>query len=94
VDFVTSRREKLNRGFTAYNGNIYINVGRKGCIAVKISKVKVKFKVTLRLAVYRQSVRLGVKSLETYDHNFFPTEPCGNSPYVTSSLTRRWVCLY
>jgi hypothetical protein len=28
-------------------------------------------KVTLRLAVYRQSVHLGVKSLETHDQRFF-----------------------
>jgi hypothetical protein len=71
VDFVTSRRKKFNTGSTAYNGNFYINVGRKGCIAVKFSKVKVKFRFTLRLAVYRQSVRLGVKPLETYDQRFF-----------------------
>jgi hypothetical protein len=31
-----------------------------------------KFKVTLRLAVYRQSVCLGVKPLETHDQNFLP----------------------
>jgi hypothetical protein len=30
----------------------------------------VKIKVTLRLAVYRQSVRLGVKPLETHDQTF------------------------
>jgi hypothetical protein len=41
-----------------------------------LSKVKVKVRVTLRLAVYRQSVCLGVKPLETHDQNFFPpTEP-------------------
>jgi hypothetical protein len=34
--------------------------------------ISVKF--TLRLAVYRQSVRLGVKLLETHDQTFFPTE--------------------
>jgi hypothetical protein len=34
-------------------------------------KVKVKVKVTLRLAVYRQTVRLGVKPLETHDQIFF-----------------------
>jgi hypothetical protein len=28
-------------------------------------------KVNLRLAVYRQSVRLGVKPLETHDQTFF-----------------------
>jgi hypothetical protein len=53
-----------------------------------------KFKVTLRLAVYRQSVLLGVKPLETHDERlFFQLNSCGNSPYVTASLTRRWVCL-
>jgi hypothetical protein len=34
-------------------------------------KVKVRVKVTLRLAVYRQSVHLGVKPLESHDHRFF-----------------------
>jgi hypothetical protein len=38
---------------------------------------KVKVKVTLRLAVYGQSVYLGVKPLETHDQRFFffPTKP-------------------
>jgi hypothetical protein len=35
------------------------------------AKVRVKIKVTLRLAVYSQSIRLGVKPLETHDHSFF-----------------------
>jgi hypothetical protein len=48
-----------------------------------------KVKVTLRLAVYRQSVRLGDKPLETHDQRLFlQLSSCGNSPYVTSSLTR------
>jgi hypothetical protein len=38
-------------------------------------KVKVKVKVTLRLAVYCQSVRLGAKPLVTHDERFLPTEP-------------------
>jgi hypothetical protein len=39
-----------------------------------ISSVKVR--VTLRLAVYRQSVRLGLKPLEAHDQRIFlPTEP-------------------
>jgi hypothetical protein len=38
------------------------NVGYVYCL---VNKVKVK--VTLRLTVYRQSVRLGVKPLETHD---------------------------
>jgi hypothetical protein len=42
--------------------------------------------------VYRQSVRLGPKPLETHDHHFFQLNSCGYSPYVTHSLTRGWVC--
>jgi hypothetical protein len=48
-------------------------------------------KVTLRLAVYRQSVRIGVKPLET-QRFFFQRNSWGDSPYVTPSLTIRWVC--
>jgi hypothetical protein len=36
----------------------------------KVSQLT-KLKVTLWLAVYRQSVRLGVKRLETHDQRFF-----------------------
>jgi hypothetical protein len=36
-----------------------------------ILQVKVKVSVTLRLAVYRHSVRLGVKPLKTHDLIFF-----------------------
>jgi hypothetical protein len=53
-----------------------------------------KVKVTLRLAVCRQSIHLGVRPLETHDQRFFQLNSCGNSPYVTFSLTRRWVCLF
>jgi hypothetical protein len=56
--------------------------------------VKAKVRVTLRLAVYRQSIRLDARPLETRDQRFlFQLNSCGNSPYVTSSLTRRWGCL-
>jgi hypothetical protein len=34
-------------------------------------RTRVKVKVTLRLAVYRRSGRLGVKPLETHDQRFF-----------------------
>jgi hypothetical protein len=33
--------------------------------------VKVRVRVPLRLAVYRQSVRLGAEPLETHDQSFF-----------------------
>jgi predicted nucleic acid-binding Zn finger protein len=49
-------------------------------------------RATLRLAVYRQSVRLGTKSLETHDQYFFQLNTCSCSPYVTSPLMRGWVC--
>jgi hypothetical protein len=50
-------------------------------------------RVTLQLTVYRQSVRLYDKPLETHDqYFFFQLNTCGYSPYVTSSLTRGWVC--
>jgi hypothetical protein len=39
--------------------------------------VRVRVRVTLRLAVYRQSVRLGDKPLETHDKYFFSTEHLG-----------------
>jgi hypothetical protein len=51
-----------------------------------------RVRVTLRLADYRQSVRLGAKPLETHGRNFFQLNTCSHSPYVTSSLTRGWVC--
>jgi hypothetical protein len=54
-----------------------------------ITNLKVRVRVALRLTVYRQSVRLGDKPLETHDEtcSFFSTEL-----YVTSSLTRGQVC--
>jgi hypothetical protein len=67
---------------------------RRLVTALHCTLIEVKVRVTLRLAVYRQSVRLGVKPLETHDQTFFfQLNSCGNSSYVTSSLTRRWVCL-
>jgi hypothetical protein len=41
---------------------------------------QVKVKVTLRLAVYRQSVHLGLKPFEPHDQRFFfQLNPCGKS---------------
>jgi hypothetical protein len=63
-------------------------------LQLTLKKLSLKVEVTLRLAVYRQSVRLGTKPLETHDQRFFfQLNPCGRSPYVTSSLTRRLDCL-
>jgi hypothetical protein len=44
------------------------------CGELPIFKVKVKVKVTLQLAVYRQSVLLGVKPLRPTTRDFFSTE--------------------
>jgi hypothetical protein len=56
-------------------------------------KAKVKVKVTIRLAVYRQSVGLRVKPLEAHEQRpfFSSLNTCGHSPYAKPSLTRRWV---
>jgi hypothetical protein len=53
---------------------------------------KVRVRVTLRLAVYHQSVRLGAKPLENHGQIFFQLNTYDHSPYVTTSLTRGWVC--
>jgi hypothetical protein len=60
-----------------------------GCLEVGLGTC-VRVRVTLRLAVYRQRVRLGAKPLEDHDQRYFwHLDPCGHSPYVTFSLTRR-----
>jgi hypothetical protein len=54
---------------------------------------KVRVRVTLRLTLYRQSVRLGAQPLQNHGPYFFSQRnTCGYSPYITSSLTRGWVC--
>jgi hypothetical protein len=56
-------------------------------------RVRVRVRVTLRLAVYRQSVRLGAEPLETHGQNLFSQlNSCGYSYYITCSLMRGWVC--
>jgi hypothetical protein len=55
--------------------------------------LRVKVRVTLRRAVYRQSFRLGAEPLKTHCQYFLSTEHLScYSPYISSSLTRRWVC--
>jgi hypothetical protein len=54
---------------------------------------RVGVRVTLRAAVYRQSIHLGAEPLQTHGQNFFSQlNTCSHSPYITSSLTRGWVC--
>jgi hypothetical protein len=54
-----------------------------------LHSVKVKVKVTLRLAVYRQSVRRDVKSLETHDQRFFQLNSCGKRGKAIPVTDRR-----
>jgi hypothetical protein len=63
------------------------------CLPETLSRLLVKSKSKLLYDL--PPVHRGVKSLVTHDQRsfFFQLSPCGNSPYVTSSLTRRWVCL-
>jgi hypothetical protein len=49
-------------------------------------RVRLRFRVTLRRAVYRQSVRLGDKPFETHDQKFFQLNTCGYSPYDDGSV--------
>jgi hypothetical protein len=59
----------------------------------KLWEELVRIRVTSRLAVYRQSHRLGATPLETHDqYFFFQLSTCSHSPYATSSLTRERVC--
>jgi hypothetical protein len=53
-----------------------------------------RVRVTLRRSVYRQSVRLDSNTLETHGQSlfFFQFNAYGHSPYITSFLTRGWVC--
>jgi hypothetical protein len=54
---------------------------------------KVRVRVTLRLPVYRQSFRLGYKPLETHDQQIlFQLNTYSYNPYVTSFLTKGWIC--
>jgi hypothetical protein len=64
------------RNYTQALGSLFIasydSQGYGGGIRISLHtgfKVKVKVKVTLRLAVYRRSVHLGVKPLETHDQS-------------------------
>jgi hypothetical protein len=54
----------------------------------------VRMRVTLWLAVYHQSFRLGTKPLEAHDQSFlFQRNPYSHSSCLTFSLMRVWVCL-
>jgi hypothetical protein len=65
------------------------------CLTTALFRVRgrVRVRVTLRLAVYRHSVRPGTKPLETHDQVFFfRLNTCSYSAYVISSHMKGWVC--
>jgi hypothetical protein len=62
-------------------------------VKIRNEELRVRARVTLRLAVCRLSVHLGAKPLEIHnEHFFFQLNTCVHSLYVTSSLMRGWVC--
>jgi hypothetical protein len=72
------------------NGDSITSLDRKFCEEL------VRVRATLRLAVYRQSVRLSAKPLEVHDQIYIfllQLNPCCRNPYGTSTLTRGLVCL-
>jgi hypothetical protein len=59
----------------------------------RYASFRVRVRITLRLALYHQSVRLGDNPLRlTTINSFFQLDTCCHSPYITSPLTRGWVC--
>jgi hypothetical protein len=61
------------------------------CTALIYVKSKSKLLYDWRFTVNQFVLASGPLRLTT--RFFFQLNSCGNSPYVTSSLTRRWVCL-
>jgi hypothetical protein len=70
----------------------FLILGSAGLLSIFLSHNSVRVRVTLRLAVYRLSVRLGANPMRPTTRIFFQLNTCGYSPYVTSSLMRGWVC--
>jgi hypothetical protein len=55
--------------------------------------VKLQLLYDWRLTANQFALASSSLRLTTIDLFFFQVIPCSHSPYVTSSLTRRWVCL-
>jgi hypothetical protein len=63
-----------------------------GPYRVSVTLFNFRVRLTLRLAVYRQSVLATSPLRLTTSTFFFQLNICSHSPSVTSSLTRGWVC--
>jgi hypothetical protein len=57
----------------SYDSQCY-DGGIRTHLYTRLIKAKVKVKITLRLAVYRQSIRLGARPLKAHKQRFFPAE--------------------
>jgi hypothetical protein len=95
LKFTTARTKSNQPASNGFQRRIFLSFRVHVLTGWRLShNFLIKVKVTLPLAVYRQSVRLGASPLEAHDQRFsFQPNSCGNSPYVTSSLMRRWVYL-
>jgi hypothetical protein len=79
--------------YSKYYCNCSTHIVFSSLLDFQLTQLTVRVRVTLRLAVYCQSVPLGDKSLETHGQQFLSQlNPSGHSPHVTSSLTTGWVC--
>jgi hypothetical protein len=79
-----------NNGYSSASGLKFSN--NCGSLPIELF-LRVRVRITLQLAVYRKSVRLGAEPLETDGQKFFSQlNTCGHSPYITSFLTRGWDC--
>jgi hypothetical protein len=91
VDYNSSHTELLLNDVCL--ANLLTNLGLISTALLISFVLQFRVRVTLRLVVYRQSVRLGAEPLETNGQNFFsPLNTCGLSLYIISSLTR--LCVY
>jgi hypothetical protein len=90
---VFTRRFLLTASNNGYSSATVVKSSLNGGSFPTALLLRVRLRVALRLAVYRQSVSLGAEPLETHGQNFFPQlNTCGHSPYITFSLMRGWVC--
>jgi hypothetical protein len=79
--------ERTGLSFTVAGGSRQRSLSSAGlmtifyCLTLSDSRLpsplnfRVRVKVTLRQAVYRQSVRLGIQPFEDHNRRIFPTEP-------------------
>jgi hypothetical protein len=70
-----------------------VRLCRAGHVSKSKSKSKSKLLYDWQLTANQFVLAMGPLRLTNRESFFFQPISCGSSPYVTSSLTRRWVCL-